>query len=786
MTCSIVPSRWWRGRIPSATWLFAILALLAAPIAIGAQYEQDAGRAAEGVADWSDDIPAHISVVDGRATLARDGASYPAEENVPLLAGDRLSTERGRIEVLFGDGSVFDLDEDSSIDMLSESLVRLHAGRVRILIPRTTGDPLNYRVDTVAGSAILRVAGEYRVSLDPRQSPQVDLAVFRGTAELINDEGRTVVRAGSHAYATDRVPPSVAYAFNSASWDPLDRWAEDRRRARYGTDSAQYLPADLRHYGGAFDEYGTWLHQEPYGRVWFPRVHSGWRPYSVGRWSVVGSFGWFWIGADRWSWPTHHYGRWQFGGGSWFWIPDRRWAPAWVSWAYTRDYVSWCPLGFDGRPAIGFGGHFDPWLAWTVVPARVFIQPVYVRPIIVAQVLVPVRSIPAVVVNQFTVRSGAPAWSVAGRAVARPLRSPTQNRTGIVSSGGAGTGGSGSSAQPTKSFDGSTAGSGGSRAVPDRTGSSRSPAIVTGNDKSTVTRGSRVAPPSGNDAVESPKAGAVQRSEPGRGSRTEPPAPSNSSRSRTETNDSGKAQPPPSRSGDSTPPPRSVPAPAPSTKSAPPPPSSTPPPATSSGSRKGGGGGGTVDRRQVSAPTPTPRSSAASPRYAAPEPTARYSPPQPSPRYWAPQSSPRYSAPESSRNGSVSSPRYAAPSPSPRYSTPKSSERYSAPTPSPRYSSPESSPRYSAPTSSPRYSAPPSSPRYDAPASSPRYSSPPSASSGGSARSRVGSPAPSSAPPSRPAPSSAGSAPSRSAPSSRSAPQSAPAQTGKRGGGSKR
>jgi hypothetical protein len=82
------------------------------PVATGAQDAAPPPYEAAGT-DWSDDIPAHISVVDGRASLEREGAVSEAEINVPLLAGDRLSTERGRVEVLFSDGSVFDLDEDS-------------------------------------------------------------------------------------------------------------------------------------------------------------------------------------------------------------------------------------------------------------------------------------------------------------------------------------------------------------------------------------------------------------------------------------------------------------------------------------------------------------------------------------------------------------------------------------------------------------------------------------------------------------------------------------------------
>src|SRR6187455_2801164 len=55
--------------------------------------------------DWNDDIPAHISFVEGSVTLEREGRLEPAEANLALLAGDRLRTRGGRVEILFADGS---------------------------------------------------------------------------------------------------------------------------------------------------------------------------------------------------------------------------------------------------------------------------------------------------------------------------------------------------------------------------------------------------------------------------------------------------------------------------------------------------------------------------------------------------------------------------------------------------------------------------------------------------------------------------------------------------------
>lgn len=138
--------------------------------------------------------------------------------------------------------------------------------------------------------------------------------------------------------------------------------------------SAGYLPQELRAYAPALDDNGTWEYdQASSGYVWYPWVESDWRPYSDGEWMDVPSYGWTWVGLSVWSWPTDHYGHWGWRDRGWYWIPGKSWAPAWVAWAESPDYVGWCPLGPNGRavrvssqsPATLGGG-------WTVIPRSAF------------------------------------------------------------------------------------------------------------------------------------------------------------------------------------------------------------------------------------------------------------------------------------------------------------------------------------------------------------------------------------------------------------------------------
>ena len=357
--CSTTPPFW--------ILVFALMC----PLTLAAQELPAAATAAE--------PPAHIAFVDGVAVLERDGQIDNAPTSMPLLAGDRVRTRGGRVEILFGDGATLHLDHNTVIDLQSDELVRLIEGRIRLSIPgpqRTVG----YRVDGAHGWALIDEPGEYRVALlNAPNGSEMELSVIRGRAELANDGGRTPLRAGERAFVRAAAAPSYAFVANSAALDAFDRWSEMRRNERLSA-SAQYLPDEVRAYAAVLDRDGYWSDEPTYGRVWYPRVGGDWRPYYRGRWSNLRPYGWTWVGYDPWGWPTHHYGRWGFGGAGWFWIPGRSWGAAWVSWASAPGYVSWCPLGWNNRPVfqinVGYGGYggyrYDPWRAWTVLPYRSF------------------------------------------------------------------------------------------------------------------------------------------------------------------------------------------------------------------------------------------------------------------------------------------------------------------------------------------------------------------------------------------------------------------------------
>src|SRR4029078_7406279 len=109
---------------------------------------------------------------------------------MPLLSGDRVRTQNGRVEILFGDGSTLHMDTDTTFDFQSNDLVRLLDGRLRLAISPPERQ-VSSRIDAPFASAVITQPGEYRLSvLHSDRGQEVELAVLRGCAEFANDDRR--------------------------------------------------------------------------------------------------------------------------------------------------------------------------------------------------------------------------------------------------------------------------------------------------------------------------------------------------------------------------------------------------------------------------------------------------------------------------------------------------------------------------------------------------------------------------------------------------------------------
>jgi len=327
--------------------------------------------------------PAYIAAVDGLARLDREGQSEAAERGVPLVPGDRLRTEGGRVELAFPNGTQLYLDRYTEVELADPLGVRVARGRLYVRISSTIDAAEPVTIDGPGAWVDFQDDGEYRIAVGGSDAAEVELVVLRGQAALSSEAGHVLVPQGHQSVARDGAAPSTP-EWTNAGQTALERWAADReamwQSGQYA--SRQYLPAELGDYAATFDQNGTWQNDDTYGAVWYPSsTGEEWRPYYDGRWDYTPSYGWTWIAAGPiWTYPTHHYGRWNLGTRGWYWIPSRRWGAAWVYWAVAPGYVGWCPLGWNGRPVLSVF-HYDrsyparsrdPFRAWTVIPRTSF------------------------------------------------------------------------------------------------------------------------------------------------------------------------------------------------------------------------------------------------------------------------------------------------------------------------------------------------------------------------------------------------------------------------------
>jgi hypothetical protein len=123
--------------------------------------------------------------------------------------------------------------------------------------------------------------------------------------------------------------------------------------------------------------HGRWVVAGSFGDCWVPSgVATGWAPYVDGDW-VYTDYGWTWESDDPWGDIPYHYGTWAWTADyGWVWVPGTVWAPSWVTWAWTDDFIGWCPVPVSfGLTASGF---FGPAVVvsqrnFVFVPARQFV-----------------------------------------------------------------------------------------------------------------------------------------------------------------------------------------------------------------------------------------------------------------------------------------------------------------------------------------------------------------------------------------------------------------------------
>ncbi len=204
--------------------------------------------------------PPYIAVLDGTASFEREGNRDTAVAGMPLLDGDVLSTDAGRLEVIFADRSVLDVDEYSSVEFGASSQFQVVEGRV---------------------------------SYSGAHSPQ-PTGVLRGDAFGQWVQARRQERLS--ATASTQYLPSALQSYGTT----FDREGAWQYEAPYGNVWYPAVASDWRPYYN-----GYWSSLQPYGWTWIGYNRWAWPTHHYGRWGYARSR-WFWIPGRTWgpAWVT--------------------------------------------------------------------------------------------------------------------------------------------------------------------------------------------------------------------------------------------------------------------------------------------------------------------------------------------------------------------------------------------------------------------------------------------------------------------------------------------------
>lgn len=136
--------------------------------------------------------------------------------------------------------------------------------------------------------------------------------------------------------------------------------------------TAQDTPS-LKTFYEALSPYGQWLYDKNNGYVWTP-TDKKLRPYYSNGYWVMTEHGSTWVSNYPWGWAPFHYGRWVYDSFyHWVWVPGTTWAPAWVVWRTSGDYVGWTPITpGTGIGAAGGPSYYVPDDWWVFVPRKNF------------------------------------------------------------------------------------------------------------------------------------------------------------------------------------------------------------------------------------------------------------------------------------------------------------------------------------------------------------------------------------------------------------------------------
>jgi hypothetical protein len=277
-----------------------------------------------------------LSSVEGQVRIAQDNQllADPALVNTPLFEGTQvLTSQDGRAELQFEDGSVVRLSPNSSLTLASlnrqggsgNAEVVLESGLAYFEL-RSEGPASLMRVRF--GSSVVTASGfaVLRINLD---NPPGELAVFSGNAHLERGAALAVDLHGGESVVLNGADPAQYSLDESIEPDSWDAWNSDREAALMSAEAARTgatnnMPDKNNPAWNDLDANGSWYNVPDQGYVWSPyeAASQGWEPYGTGYWMWTPQFGYIWVSGASWGYLPYQCGAWNyFNDFGWGWAP---------------------------------------------------------------------------------------------------------------------------------------------------------------------------------------------------------------------------------------------------------------------------------------------------------------------------------------------------------------------------------------------------------------------------------------------------------------------------------
>ena len=225
--------------------------------------------------------PGTVNYIEGQASIGAQALSEKSIGSTKLAAGQSLSTENGRAEILLTPGIFLRVGENSSLQMnspgLADTITTLQKGRAMIEVAEIRPEN-NVRIAENNSSTQLLKPGLYEFDTDHGL-----ISVFDGKA-VVQVAGQQIQVKGGHQLNLDAVGKLKARKFDKKAYtDDFYRWASLRASylAEANVDSA-------RTYGGGVG----WSPTAWYGDGWYWNPGYGAYTFIPGDGIFLDPFGW--------------------------------------------------------------------------------------------------------------------------------------------------------------------------------------------------------------------------------------------------------------------------------------------------------------------------------------------------------------------------------------------------------------------------------------------------------------------------------------------------------------